>query len=114
MRLKTLVVEFLLANCVVTHAQAPRAAQAQQPEAKMWTTPWDEVNSVMSKPQEPCARMSLRKMVSVTPAIGARTVAGAMEMGPMWNPEGKGVLTPLHCSGEGRVPRNAGRLRYVE
>lgn len=42
MRSLRLVVAFLLANCVVTQAQTPRATSAQQSEAKMWTTPWDK------------------------------------------------------------------------
>src|ERR1700676_1725009 len=35
------------------------------------------VNSVMIRPQPPSPRIMRRKTVSVTPAIGAKTVAGA-------------------------------------
>src|SRR5216684_8142162 len=44
----------------------------------MRSTPSAEVNSVMIKPQPPRLRMKRRKTVSVTPAMGARTVAGAI------------------------------------
>ena len=42
------------------------------------STPSAEVNSVMISPQPPRLRMKRRKTVSVTPAMGARTVAGAI------------------------------------
>ena len=39
-------------------------------------TPCELVNSVMINPQPPRLRMKRRKTVSVTPAMGASTVAG--------------------------------------
>jgi hypothetical protein len=47
------------------------------------TTPCELVNSVIMSPQPPWARMSLRKTVSVTPAMGASTVAGRMATPPI-------------------------------
>ena len=41
-------------------------------------TPCELVNSVMISPQPPRLRMKRRKTVSVTPAMGASTVAGAI------------------------------------
>jgi len=38
--------------------------------------PFALVNSVMISPQPPKPRITRRKIVSVTPAIGAKTVAG--------------------------------------
>ena len=55
-------------------------------------TPCELVNSVMIRPQPPRLRMKRRKTVSVTPAIGASTVAGAMRTGPMENWVGKEVI----------------------
>ena len=52
-------------------------------------TPWELVNSVMSSPQPPRSRMKRRKTVSVTPAMGASTVAGAMATPPIWKRAGK-------------------------
>src|ERR1700730_3215318 len=49
----------------------------------MATTPWELVNSVIMSPQPPWARIRRRNTVSVTPAMGARTVAGASSMGPI-------------------------------
>ena len=46
-------------------------------------TPCELVNSVMISPQPPRLRMKRRKTVSVTPAMGASTVAGAIFTGPM-------------------------------
>src|SRR5690349_8801983 len=39
----------------------------------------------MSSPQPPSPRMKRRNTVSVTPAMGASTVAGAMRTGPIDN-----------------------------
>ena len=47
--------------------------------------PWELVNSVMISPQPPWARIRRRNTVSVTPAMGARTVAGASSIGPILN-----------------------------
>src|SRR5882757_4160591 len=44
----------------------------------------------MISPQPPRLRMKRRKTVSVTPAIGARTVAGAISMPPMERAAGTG------------------------
>src|SRR5260370_34915391 len=40
--------------------------------------PSELVNSVISRPQPPRPRITRRKSVSVTPAMGARTAAGRM------------------------------------
>ncbi|BDC50832.1 hypothetical protein F183_A31480 [Bryobacterales bacterium F-183] len=62
----------------------------------MCTTPCDDVNSVISKPQPPCERIKRRNTVSVTPAIGARTVAGDMGTGPIEKPVGNvTIVTPI-------------------
>ena len=47
------------------------------------TTPCELVNSVMISPQPPWLRIKRRNTVSVTPAMGASTVAGAMRTGPI-------------------------------
>src|SRR6478609_1658285 len=52
--------------------------------------PSAEVNSVMIRPHPPRLRMKRRKTVSVTPAMGARTVAGAMVTVPIWRRLGTG------------------------
>ena len=57
-------------------------------------TPWELVNSVMISPQPPRLRMKRRNTVSVTPAMGASTVAGAMCTFPMSKLEGKLVIGP--------------------
>jgi hypothetical protein len=46
------------------------------------------VNSVMISPQPPWLRIKRRKTVSVTPAMGARTVAGPIFTGPIWSVRG--------------------------
>src|SRR5258708_34942258 len=56
----------------------------------MRSTPSAEVNSVMIRPHPPRLRMKRRKTVSVTPAMGARTVAGAIWTPPMGKLEGAG------------------------
>src|SRR4029077_16604007 len=53
--------------------------------------PSAEVNSVMINPQPPRLRMKRRNTVSVTPAMGASTVAGAMHTLPIVNDEGTGT-----------------------
>src|SRR5690348_10955412 len=50
--------------------------------------PCELVNSVMMSPQPPWLRIRRRKTVSVTPAMGARTVAGAIFTGPIWKVRG--------------------------
>src|SRR5277367_1354300 len=49
----------------------------------MRSTPSAEVNSVMISPHPPKLRMKRRNTVSVTPAIGASTVAGAIVTPPI-------------------------------
>src|SRR5438445_3553443 len=46
--------------------------------------PSELVNSVISNPQPPSPRMTRRKSVSVTPAMGARTAAGRMVRSRIW------------------------------
>src|SRR4029077_13103576 len=52
--------------------------------------PSAEVNSVMMSPHPPRSRMKRRKTVSVTPAMGARTVAGAICTSPIFTRSGTG------------------------
>ena len=61
-------------------------------------TPWEDVNSVIRSPQPVWWRMRRRKTVSVTPAMGARTVAGWTHTGPMMNWGGTPIL--FNCIGE--------------
>ena len=56
-------------------------------------TPCELVNSVMISPHPPRLRMNRRKTVSVTPAMGASTVAGAIFTGPIENCVGNGSMT---------------------
>ena len=49
------------------------------------------VNSVMISPHPPRLRMKRRKTVSVTPAMGASTVAGAISTPPMHTRAGTGL-----------------------
>ncbi|MGA8599236.1 MAG: hypothetical protein WB676_31340, partial [Bryobacteraceae bacterium] len=55
---------------------------------RVLTTPCELVNSVISSPQPPWLRISLRNTVSVTPAMGASTVAGRMVVRPMAKSDG--------------------------
>src|ERR1700688_1681812 len=74
-------------------------------------TPWELVNSVMISPHPPRFRMKRRKTVSVTPAMGARTVAGAMRTRPILKDAGKSraVFDPEHgATGVSPVPGAAG------
>src|ERR1700730_7889706 len=50
----------------------------------------------MIRPQPPSARIMRRKMVSVTPAMGASTVAGEMTTSRMLNVDGEAIF--LRCS----------------
>src|SRR5690348_2297039 len=52
------------------------------------TTPCELVNSVMIRPHPPWERIRRRKTVSVTPTMGASTVAGSIRVLPIWNPDG--------------------------
>src|SRR5712692_8851826 len=63
-------------------------------------TPWELVNSVMISPQPPRLRIKRRNTVSVTPAMGARTVAGATETAPIFSLDGKTtvILYSFHSS----------------
>src|SRR5208282_456932 len=56
--------------------------------------PSAEVNSVIIRPQPPRLRMKRRKTVSVTPAMGASTVAGAIGTLPIFKDEGTGKVAP--------------------
>jgi hypothetical protein len=47
----------------------------------------------MIRPHPPKFRINRRKTVSVTPAIGANTVAGAILTGPIENRVGKELIT---------------------
>ena len=59
-------------------------------------TPCELVNSVIIRPQPPRLRMKRRKTVSVTPAIGARTVAGATGTLPMDRADGRSLIISFH------------------
>src|SRR6266851_3158508 len=59
--------------------------------------PSELVNSVISRPQPPRPRMTRRKSVSVTPAIGARTAAGRMVRSRIWKDAGIMELRRLLC-----------------
>src|SRR6266852_5118690 len=61
--------------------------------------PSAEVNSVMIRPHPPRFRMKRRKTVSVTPAMGARTVAGEMVTAPNRTDSGTGI-----CSARAGTP----------
>src|SRR5207244_1309210 len=52
------------------------------------STPSADVNSVMISPHPPRLRINRRNTVSVTPAIGASTVAGAISIPPIETDEG--------------------------
>ncbi len=56
-------------------------------------TPCELVNSVIISPHPPRLRMNRRNTVSVTPAMGASTVAGAIFTGPMEKLLGNGFMT---------------------
>src|SRR5258708_3457339 len=81
-------------------------------------TPCELVNSVMMSPHPPRLRMKRRKTVSVTPAIGARTVAGAMVTPPIgnWLGNSRMSLTDLILaeSGAGLRPAHAPKARVAE
>src|SRR5579885_3655837 len=57
----------------------------------------------MISPHPPRLRMKRRKTVSVTPAIGARTVAGAIRTEPNWTESGTRVFPRM--AGEARAPQ---------
>src|ERR1700694_1132127 len=50
--------------------------------------PSELVNSVIRRPQPPSPRITRRKSVSVTPAIGASTAAGRMVKSRIWKDTG--------------------------
>src|SRR5437867_12548258 len=58
-------------------------------------TPWELVNSVMIRPHPPRLRIKRRNTVSVTPAMGARTVAGATCTAPIVSVDGKALIIPV-------------------
>src|SRR5207244_12931155 len=59
--------------------------------------PSELVNSVISSPQPPRPRMTRRKSVSVTPAMGARTAAGRIVKSRIWKNAGVMKLRSLLC-----------------
>src|SRR5438874_1754736 len=59
--------------------------------------PSELVNSVISRPHPPRLRMTRRKSVSVTPAMGARTAAGRMVRSRIWKDAGIMELRRLLC-----------------
>ena len=59
--------------------------------------PSELVNSVISSPQPPRPRMTRRKSVSVTPAMGARTAAGRIVKSRIWKNAGVMKLRRLLC-----------------
>ena len=81
-------------------------------------TPCELVNSVISSPQPPRPRMNRRNTVSVTPAMGASTVAGETATAPMEKLAGKRCMElrypRFHGSGHAHLERNRLRdRRYV-
>src|SRR5216683_2579583 len=60
--------------------------------------PSELVNSVISRPQPPRPRMTRRKSVSVTPAMGARTAAGRMVRSRIWKLAGIIYLSLGWCA----------------
>src|ERR1700674_1351324 len=71
--------------------------------------PCELVNSVMMSPQPPWLRIRRRKTVSVTPAMGARTVAGAIVTGPIWSVRG----TTCTILGHAQPPLGGGEPREL-
>src|SRR6266481_1709415 len=66
--------------------------------------PSAEVNSVMINPHPPRLRIKRRKTVSVTPAIGASTVAGATRTLPIITDEATGTTCVAACVAAGDSP----------
>src|SRR5580658_3602946 len=70
--------------------------------------PSAEVNSVMIRPHPPRFLMKRRKTVSVTPAIGASTVAGAMRTLPIFKLAGNvGAAPEMEDGATGAPPARA-------
>src|SRR5258708_22109324 len=80
--------------------------------------PCELVNSVMISPQPPWLRIRRRKTVSVTPAMGANTVAGAILTGPIWRVRGTTCSILRHERGDlfpiGRLAKSKARQRRVD
>src|ERR1700758_1990252 len=74
--------------------------------------PWELVNSVISRPQPPRLRIKRRNTVSVTPAMGASTVAGASLTPPSWNDIGTGACGRLLSAETGFSQRFCIALLY--
>src|ERR1051326_781425 len=73
-------------------------------------TPCELVNSVMISPHPPRFRIKRRKTVSVTPAIGAKTVAGEIFSAPIENSLGKRCIALwFHSTGLRSGNGTAGR-----
>ena len=73
--------------------------------------PSAEVNSVMISPHPPRLRMKRRKTVSVTPAIGASTVAGAIRTVPIVSEEGTGTACVARAPSPATGPELSQYLR---
>ncbi len=75
--------------------------------------PCELVNSVTIRPQPPWRRMSWRKTVSVTPAMGASIVAGRTSTPPMRMHGGNwGILGSFTILAKpGGLKRNSGAAR---
>src|SRR4051794_4192172 len=69
----------------------------------------------MISPQPPRLRMKRRKTVSVTPAIGARTVAGAIVTGPIetWVGNGCMTLSPFILAGRRLETKPGGQPSFA-
>src|SRR5258707_13308906 len=65
--------------------------------------PSELVNSVMRRPQPPRPRMTRRKSVSVTPAMGARTAAGRIVKSRIWKRAGIIYLSLGPCARPGKT-----------
>src|SRR5438132_1691471 len=69
--------------------------------------PSELVNSVISKPQPPSPRMTRRKSVSVTPAMGARTAAGRIVRSRIWKLAGIIYLSLGWCGPCSKMARDS-------
>src|ERR1700690_1980865 len=75
--------------------------------------PSAEVNSVMISPHPPRFRIKRRKTVSVTPAMGASTVAGAIRTFPIVKHEGTGTACVARGPPSASRPELAQYLRTL-
>jgi hypothetical protein len=86
-----------------------RIANVGRRAPREFTTPCELVNSVIISPHPPWLRIRRRNTVSVTPAMGASTVAGAIRTGPTEYSFGNCAIIPLSDT----AARNRLVLRYV-